>query len=66
MEGYMDLLFREGDKLVIVDYKTDAKPDAKLYAAQLAAYAQAVEAITKQRVVEKLLFFLSTGEVAVV
>jgi len=66
MEGYVDLLFREGDKLVIVDYKTDAQPDPKLYAAQLAAYAQAVEAVTKQRVAEKLLFFLSTGEVAVV
>jgi ATP-dependent exoDNAse (exonuclease V) beta subunit len=63
LEGYIDLLFREGDGLVIVDYKTDAKPDARLYQGQLAAYAAAVEAITGRRVVEKMLFFLSAGSV---
>ena len=66
MEGYMDLLFREGGQIVIVDYKTDARPDPKLYAAQLTAYARAVEAITGKRVAEKLLFFLSAGEVVAV
>ncbi|MBI5394092.1 MAG: PD-(D/E)XK nuclease family protein, partial [Verrucomicrobia bacterium] len=63
MEGYLDVLFREGDRLVIVDYKTDAKPEPKLYAEQLAAYARAVEAVTGLKVAERLLFFLSTGAV---
>ena len=62
MEGYIDLLFREGERLVVVDYKTDAKPEPKLYAAQLAAYADALAAITGKRVAEKLLFFLTSGE----
>ena len=66
MEGYIDLLFREGKRLVVVDYKTDAKPNARLYAAQLGAYANALEAITGQKVAEKLLFFLATGEVVAV
>lgn len=63
MEGYIDLLFCEDAKLVIVDYKTDKKPNARLYADQLTAYAAAVEAVTGMRVSEKLLFFLSAGVV---
>ena len=66
MEGYIDLLFREGDRLVVVDYKTDAKPDAKLYAAQLAAYGDALKAITGRQVSEKLLFFLADGKLTAV
>ena len=66
MEGYIDLMFREGERLVVVDYKTDAKPDASLYAAQLAAYANALQAITGQHVAEKLLFFLATGQLVAV
>ena len=66
MEGYIDLLFREGKKLVVVDYKTDANPDARLYAAQLAAYANALHAITGLQVAERLLFFLATGELVAV
>ncbi|MCX6900150.1 MAG: UvrD-helicase domain-containing protein [Verrucomicrobia bacterium] len=66
MEGYIDLLFREGEQLIVVDYKTDAKPDPTLYAPQLAAYADALKAITGQRVAEKLLFFLSSGDVVTV
>lgn len=64
MEGYLDVLFREGDRWVIVDYKTDAKPEPKLYAEQLAAYGRAVEAVTGMKVAERLLFFLATGAVA--
>jgi ATP-dependent exoDNAse (exonuclease V) beta subunit len=66
MEGYIDLLFREGERLVVVDYKTDAKPEPKLYAAQLTAYADALKAITGKPVAEKLLFFLVSGEVVAV
>lgn len=66
MEGYIDLLFREGDRLIVVDYKTDAKPDPELYATQLASYADALKAISGKHVAEKLLFFLSSGKVVTV
>ena len=63
MEGYIDLLFREGDRLIVVDYKTDVKSDPELYASQLASYADALKAISGKHVAEKLLFFLSSGKV---
>lgn len=66
MEGYIDLLSREGERLIVVDYKTDAKPDPELYAGQLAAYAGALKAITGKEVAEKLLFFLASGKVVAV
>jgi ATP-dependent helicase/nuclease subunit A len=66
MEGCVDLLFKEGKRLVVVDYKTDSKPDPALYTAQLAAYAKALQAITGLPIAEKLLFFLATGEVMAV
>jgi ATP-dependent helicase/nuclease subunit A len=65
VEGYMDLLFREGEKWVLVDYKTDrvTKSDAENYArnykSQLDAYAEALEKIAKIRVAEKIVYFLS-------
>jgi ATP-dependent exoDNAse (exonuclease V) beta subunit len=66
LEGYLDLLFRRADGLVIVDYKTDSYADetdldAKLarYRLQMAAYAVAVEAATGQRVVGASLLFLA-------
>lgn len=53
VEGFVDLLFDDGDGLVVVDYKTDAVPDERAlrqaldrYAPQGAAYAVAVEAAT--------------------
>lgn len=66
MEGYIDLLFREGERLVVVDYKTDAEPDPKLYHAQLGAYAGALKATTGRRVAERLLLFLGSGELVTV
>ncbi len=59
LEGYIDLLVAEGDGYVIVDYKTDALGAAgqdgldalaKRYEAQAAAYAEAVEAVTRRPV----------------
>jgi len=52
LEGAIDLLFREGDKLILVDYKTDrvlkkrAAERAEWYRPQLEAYAKAVEIAT--------------------
>jgi ATP-dependent exoDNAse (exonuclease V) beta subunit len=64
VEGYVDLLLRTGDGLVVVDYKTDhldgedalaARADD--YRLQLAAYAAAVEAVTGMPVCRGVLVF---------
>jgi len=50
VSGAVDLLYRDGDEWVVVDYKTDRGADAgvlrKRYTPQGAAYAVAVEAAT--------------------
>ena len=38
LEGYVDLVFRDDDGLVVVDYKTDAVDDEAALAARLAHY----------------------------
>ena len=70
LEGFIDLLYRDEDGLVIVDYKTDAVPVAALdqrvafYRPQMAAYAAALEAATGEPVARCVLLFLSpTGPV---
>ena len=62
LEGKIDLLFREGEKWVLVDYKTDAAPDAERYRAQMQAYATALQQVAGIAVSEQWLFFLKTGE----
>ncbi len=66
LEGYIDLLVRDEDGLVIIDYKTDAvgsgaELDAKVarYRPQLAAYAAALEAAAGEPVVRAVLLFLA-------
>jgi len=66
IEGYVDLLYREPDGLVIVDWKTDhvddeAAIDEKLerYRLQGAAYAAAVEAATGEPVGRMVFVFLA-------
>jgi ATP-dependent exoDNAse (exonuclease V) beta subunit len=65
LEGIVDLLYRDDDGLVVVDYKTDAVPlsalstRADFYRPQLAAYAAAVEAAAGEEVVRCVLLFLS-------
>jgi ATP-dependent exoDNAse (exonuclease V) beta subunit len=65
LEGIVDLLYRDDDGLVIVDYKTDAVPSAALparvdyYRPQMAAYAAAVEAAVGAPVARCVLLFLS-------
>jgi ATP-dependent exoDNAse (exonuclease V) beta subunit len=63
MEGKMDLLFREGNRWTLVDYKTDARPEPEKYRAQMAAYAEALERTAGVRVSETLLYFLGTGKI---
>jgi len=64
LEGYVDLVFRDDDGLVIVDYKTDAV-DADTHAQrvaqyriQAASYALAVAEATGEPVVRGVLCFL--------
>ena len=68
VEGYVDLLIRTPDGLVIVDYKTDtvstnAAVDAKVAAYELqgAAYAVALEATTGIPVVDCRFVFCNAG-----
>jgi ATP-dependent exoDNAse (exonuclease V) beta subunit len=65
LEGYVDLVFRDVDGLVVVDYKTDAVPDADAletalahYRVQVAAYALAISEATGERVARGVLCFL--------
>jgi ATP-dependent exoDNAse (exonuclease V) beta subunit len=65
LEGFIDLLYRDDDGLVVVDHKTDSwrhasDLDAKVdrYRVQLAAYAYAVSVVVKEPVVRAVLLFL--------
>jgi ATP-dependent exoDNAse (exonuclease V) beta subunit len=64
LEGYVDLVYRDEDGLVVVDYKTDAVDgdalDARLahYRVQAAAYALAVSEAAGERVVRCILCLL--------
>jgi ATP-dependent exoDNAse (exonuclease V) beta subunit len=64
LEGYVDLVFRDDDGLVVVDYKTDTVDEATLahrirhYRVQAAAYALAVGDATGEPVVRCVLCFL--------
>ncbi len=71
LEGYIDLLYRTDDGLVVVDYKTAATTDpAELdrrvdgYRLQGASYALAVSATTGERV-ERVVFVFLTPDGAV-
>jgi ATP-dependent exoDNAse (exonuclease V) beta subunit len=63
MEGKIDLLFREGARWTLVDYKTDTRPAPAKYAAQLAAYRDALQRTAGVAVAETLLYFVATNEV---
>ncbi len=62
LEGKIDLLFREADKWVLVDYKTDSRADPAPYRAQMEAYARALKRVAGVAVDEKWLFFLAAGK----
>ncbi len=73
VEGYIDLLYRTPDGLVVVDYKTDYIPDedvdaleAKIdrYQYQLAAYSLAVEQSVGEEVARCVLVFARAGQQA--
>jgi ATP-dependent helicase/nuclease subunit A len=67
VDGRIDLIFREADGWVLVDYKSDSAgeripPDLmRRYRGQLALYASAWQQITGEPVKERTLFFTATG-----
>jgi ATP-dependent helicase/nuclease subunit A len=63
MDGKIDLLFREGKRWTLVDYKTDAEPNAERYRQQMQAYRDSLEKVAGIKVSESLLFFLAPGKV---
>ncbi len=65
LEGYIDLVYRGGKGLVVVDWKTDTVAGDDAVAARLAryrlqgaAYAAALEAVTGERVARMVFVFL--------
>lgn len=42
VQGIIDCLIREGDRYAIIDFKTDDRPDAEKYKAQLGCYAESI------------------------
>ncbi|HET9608156.1 MAG TPA: UvrD-helicase domain-containing protein [Acidimicrobiales bacterium] len=68
LEGYVDLLYRRPDGLVVVDYKTgpagvdtDLDPLVERYRLQGAAYALAIGEATGDPVVDMVFVFLTPG-----
>ena len=71
VEGYIDLLYRTPDGLVVVDYKTDYIPDDETrqtkidrYMLQVAAYSVAVEQAVGEQVTNCVLVFARAGQPA--
>lgn len=71
LEGYVDLLYRNSEGLVVVDYKTAATSDPREldhrvdgYRLQGASYALAIGAVTDEPVTQVTFLFLTpTGAV---
>ena len=66
VQGIIDAWFNEGEKLVLVDYKTDRVKEIgelkKRYEKQLAYYQQALERTTGKKVKEKIIYSLALDE----
>ena len=63
IQGIIDVLFTENDKLILVDYKTDKSFNSfklmEKYKLQLELYGRAVERIFKKPVAEKYLYLFN-------
>lgn len=60
VSGQMDLAFEEGDRVIVVDYKTDREENPELHAAQLAVYRKAASEL-RGKDAETWLFYVRTG-----
>ncbi len=67
LRGVIDLVFREDPGWVIVDYKTDARPETEIpqlvehYRGQIDTYTRFWQDMTGERVAERGLYFTHTG-----
>ena len=67
LEGVIDLVFRDGDRWVVADYKTDSGDDPEFgervtrYRAQVDLYAECWEQLTGEEVGERALVFTAQG-----
>ena len=67
VEGVIDLVFREGRRWVVADYKTDSGDDPDFaervgrYRAQVDLYARCWERLTGEEVAERVLVFTAQG-----
>lgn len=69
VQGIIDVLFDEGNEMVLVDYKTDGGSEQEMiekYQLQVNLYAEAVEKIFHKRVKEKYLYSFSSGKVMMI
>jgi ATP-dependent helicase/nuclease subunit A len=66
VQGIIDVIFNEGEEMVLVDYKTDHSYNVaeltEKYALQLNIYAEAIEKILKKKVKEKYLYLFHSGK----
>ena len=66
VQGIADCVFREGDRLILVDYKTDqvktAEELTRRYRSQMLFYKQALETLLGLPVTEMLLYSFALGE----
>lgn len=67
VQGKIDCFFQEGDRVVVIDYKTDqidpvdARVAAETYRPQVDLYRRAVDALLKPAEIEIHLAFLFAG-----
>lgn len=66
VQGVIDVLFAEGNNLILLDYKTDKATTLdilkKRHTFQIDLYTRAVEKIYKQPITEKYLYLFSLGQ----
>ena len=67
LEGVIDLVFKDGNRWVVADYKTDSGDDPDFvervgqYRAQVDLYAECWEQLTGEVVGERVLLFTAQG-----
>ncbi|MHB8064786.1 MAG: helicase-exonuclease AddAB subunit AddA [Ruminiclostridium sp.] len=68
LQGVVDCYFEEGNKIILIDYKTDyilkggIKEIKDKYSMQISYYARALELLTGLSVNERYIYLFSTGE----
>ncbi len=62
IQGAIDCFWREGEALVLLDFKTGSRKRETEYFQQLKFYARALEEITGYLVKEKYLYYLNSGQ----